>query len=56
MKYMHSEWQRRLDHWLKTLKDDLYLPLGEMETDEERDKMGPYLGILLAPRKDYPSG
>lgn len=33
MKYMHSEWQRRLDHWLKTLKDDLYLPLGEMETE-----------------------
>ena len=28
MKYMHSEWRRRLEHWLETLKKDLYLPLG----------------------------
>ena len=25
MKYMHSEWQHRLRHWLETLKKDLYL-------------------------------
>ena len=30
MKYMHSEWRRRLDHWIGTLKKDLYLPLGEI--------------------------
>ena len=28
MKYMHSEWRARLEHWLRTLKDDFYLPLG----------------------------
>lgn len=33
MKYMHSEWRQRLEHWLKTLKDDFYLPLGEMEAE-----------------------
>ena len=31
MKYMHSEWRQRLDHWLDTLKKDLYLPLGPIE-------------------------
>ena len=33
MKYMHSEWQRRLDHWMKTLREDLYLPLGPIELE-----------------------
>ena len=28
MKYMHSEWQARLKHWIGTLKQDLYRPLG----------------------------
>ncbi len=28
MKYMHSEWQARLAHWMETLKNDLYIPLG----------------------------
>ena len=28
MKYMHSEWEHRLRHWLETLKKDLYIPLG----------------------------
>ena len=28
MKYMHSEWKGRLNHWLETLKQDFYLPLG----------------------------
>ena len=28
MKYMHSEWQQRLAHWMETLKKDLYIPLG----------------------------
>ena len=31
MGIMHSEWTGRLDHWIRTLKDDLYLPLGEIE-------------------------
>ena len=33
MKYMHSEWQGRLRHWMETLKQDLYLPLGAMEVE-----------------------
>ncbi len=28
MKYMHSEWRSRLDHWVDTLKKDFYHPLG----------------------------
>ena len=31
--YMHSEWQQRLQHWLNTLKKDLYLPLGPIEVE-----------------------
>ncbi|MCR5754305.1 MAG: alpha-mannosidase, partial [Acetatifactor sp.] len=30
MKIMHSEWQGRLDHWIRTLKEDFYEPLGEI--------------------------
>ncbi len=30
MKYMHSEWKGRLVHWKETLRQDLYLPLGEI--------------------------
>lgn len=30
MKIMHSEWQGRLKHWMRTLKDDFYEPLGEI--------------------------
>lgn len=30
MKYMHSEWRGRLTHWKETLKEDLYIPLGEI--------------------------
>ena len=33
MKYMHSEWQGRLRHWLETLRQDLYLPLGPIEVE-----------------------
>ena len=33
MKYMHSEWRRRLDHWIDTLKKDLYRPLGSIGTE-----------------------
>lgn len=31
MKVMHSEWQGRIRHWVRTLKDDLYEPLGEIQ-------------------------
>ena len=31
--YMHSEWQHRLAHWLETLKQDLYAPLGTIELE-----------------------
>lgn len=30
MKLMHSEWKDRVGHWMRTLKDDLYVPLGEI--------------------------
>ena len=33
MKYMHSEWKGRLRHWVKTLKEDLYLPLGPIDVE-----------------------
>lgn len=31
MAIMHSEWRGRLGHWLRTLKDDFYWPLGEIQ-------------------------
>ncbi|MBR2823401.1 MAG: alpha-mannosidase [Clostridia bacterium] len=33
MKYMHSEWRRRLDHWIDTLKRDFYHPLGPIPVE-----------------------
>ena len=33
MKYMSSEWTGRLDHWMDTLTQDFYLPLGELEME-----------------------
>ena len=30
---MHPEWQARLAHWLRTLKDDLYTPLGALPVE-----------------------
>lgn len=30
MKLMHSEWKDRVGHWMRTLKDDFYEPLGEI--------------------------
>lgn len=30
MKLMHSEWKDRVSHWTRTLKDDFYIPLGEI--------------------------
>ena len=31
--YMHSEWRRRLEHWMDTLKKDFYHPLGPIEVN-----------------------
>jgi len=31
MKYMHSEWRSRLEHWANTLSQDIYRSLGEIE-------------------------
>ena len=33
MEYMHSEWKDRLAHWIRTLKNDLYLPLGGIDVE-----------------------
>ncbi|MBQ6517776.1 MAG: alpha-mannosidase [Anaerolineaceae bacterium] len=33
MKYMHSEWRGRLDHWIDTLKKDFYHPLGPITVE-----------------------
>ena len=43
MKYMHSEWQKRLSRWIETLKKDLYLPLGDiaMEAFMTMDHLSP---------------
>lgn len=30
MKLMHSEWKDRVSHWIRTLKDDFYISLGEI--------------------------
>ena len=31
MGVMHSEWSARVRHWIRTLKDDFYEPLGEIK-------------------------
>ncbi len=31
MKLMHSEWQDRVKHWVRTLRDDFYEPLGKFD-------------------------
>ena len=36
MKLMHSEWQGRLEHWLRTLRDDFYESLGEISWEAFR--------------------
>lgn len=33
MKYMHSEWRGRVDHWLNTVKKDIYLPLQDLSLE-----------------------
>ena len=33
MGIMHSEWRRRLEHWLDTLRKDLYHPLGDIPAE-----------------------
>ena len=43
MGIMHSEWNDRLQHWMRTLTDDFYQPLGEIQwtayrTMEQMDK------------------
>ena len=30
MKVMNAEWRDRVDHWVRTLKEDFYEPLGEI--------------------------
>ena len=30
MEHMHSEWKRRLEHWVNTLNQDIYRPLGSI--------------------------
>ncbi|MCI5650486.1 MAG: glycosyl hydrolase-related protein [Fusicatenibacter sp.] len=41
MKVMHSEWRDRIKHWIRTLKDDFYQPLGEIswEAFETMDQL-----------------
>lgn len=36
MKLMHSEWRGRIGHWIRTLKDDFYEPLGEISWEAFR--------------------
>lgn len=36
MNVMHSEWSGRIKHWIRTLKDDFYEPLGEFRWEAGR--------------------
>lgn len=36
MRIMHSEWRDRLRHWIRTLQDDFYQPLGTIEWNAYR--------------------
>ncbi|WP_044913315.1 alpha-mannosidase [Butyrivibrio sp. WCE2006] len=36
MNVMHSEWRGRISHWVRTLKDDFYTPLGEIKWEAAR--------------------
>jgi alpha-mannosidase len=31
MKLMHSEWQDKVKHWIRILKDDFYAPSGRLQ-------------------------
>ena len=35
-KLMKSEWRDRIGHWVRTLKDDFYQPLGEIQWEAFR--------------------
>ena len=35
-KLMKSEWRGRINHWVRTLKDDFYQPLGEIHWEAFR--------------------
>ena len=35
-KLMKSEWRDRISHWVRTLKDDFYQPLGEIQWEAFR--------------------
>ena len=36
MNVMHSEWRDRIAHWIRTLKEDFYEPLGELKWEAAR--------------------
>lgn len=36
MKVMNAEWRDRVDHWVRTLKEDFYEPLGEITWEASR--------------------
>ena len=36
MKVMNAEWRDRVDHWVRTLKEDFYEPLGEISWEASR--------------------
>ena len=38
MKVMHSEWTDRIQHWIRTLKEDFYEPLGEISWEAFRTR------------------
>ena len=50
MKYMHSEWRSRVDHWIDTLKKDFYHPLGTivMEAALTMDHLTPEEALRLS--------
>lgn len=38
MRVMHSEWTDRIAHWIRTLKEDFYEPLGEISWEAYRTR------------------
>ncbi len=51
MKVMHSEWEGRIKHWIRTLKDDFYEPLGEISWEAFRTM--DYFSLEEAMGKDF---
>ena len=53
-KLMKSEWRDRISHWVRTLKDDFYQPLGEIQWEAFRTNE--QLSLGEAKKEQFVSG